>query len=104
MSLAGAPDEPLRLPEGPLHISTRPLTAGGIAADGRIVIRVTRADSWFWYPAILNPSTGTFTVPRFELDQDITHAQWDAQGRLVAIAHRTQASLWRFRPVSSQVP
>ncbi len=104
VSLAGAPDEPLRLPKGPLHVSTRPLTAGGIAADGRIVIRVARADSWFWYPAILDPSTGTFRVPPFELDQDITHAQWDAQGRLVAIARRAQASLWRFRPVSSPLP
>lgn len=104
VSLTGAADEPLRLPEGPLRVSATPLTGGGIAADGRIAIRVTRADSWFWYPAILNPSAGTLTVPPFELDRDITQAQWDAQGRLVAIAHRTQASLWRFRPAAPVVP
>ena len=80
-----------------LRLSPWPLAPNAVAPDGRLAVRVTSPDSWFWPAAILDPRTGRTEVLPQAAVADMLMPGWDAQGRLVTIATFTRSTLWRFR-------
>jgi hypothetical protein len=71
-------------------------TFGAIAPDGRVALRLTPRDSWFWPIAILDPNSGKFTPAWPDVLADQFTGGWTQDGRLMGAAFSTNSSLWRF--------
>ncbi|MBL8115002.1 MAG: PD40 domain-containing protein, partial [Acidobacteria bacterium] len=85
-----------------VRISSEPLSPGAFLPDGRLVVTVTSADSWFVGPAILNPETGEVLPIAVRFDGDVTATTWSGDA-LLAMGVGIRSELWRFRlPVSSE--
>lgn len=95
--ISGGSEQAVPLP-GDLSLSTTPLGGNAIGQDGRIAVRVTPIDSWFWPAAILDPATGRVVRVPGGNEADMLSPGWAKDGRLVTLALRVQGSLWRFRP------
>jgi dipeptidyl aminopeptidase/acylaminoacyl peptidase len=94
--LAGGKEE--NIPLAGLRLSPWPLAPNAAAPDGRLAVRVTLPDSWFWPAAIFDPRTGRTDLLPEAAAADMLMPGWDAQGRLVTIATFTRSTLWQFRP------
>jgi hypothetical protein len=85
-----------RIPNsGRYPLSGGPLGPAAIGPDGRIAVRVSPLDSWFWPAAILDPRTGEMELAT-EVEADMISPGWDDQGRFVTSALFFRSSLWRF--------
>jgi len=73
------------------------LAPNAVAKDGRIVIQMESKDSWYLQAAVLDPRTGLVERVLPSHNADLQSMGWDKDGRLVAGAAFTNASLWRFR-------
>jgi serine/threonine protein kinase len=97
MPISGGSEQLVPLPSD-LRLSPTPLGGNAIGRDGRITVRVTPIDTWFWPAAIFDPATGRVVrVPGGD-QADMAAPGWANDGRLVTVAARVQGSLWRFRP------
>jgi hypothetical protein len=100
-TLLGEREEDVPLPSD-LRLSPLPIAPNAIGPDGRIAVRVTLENSWFWPAAILDPRRGTVDLLPEALTTDMLAPGWDHEGRIVTIATFTRSALWRFRPVASR--
>ena len=97
--ISGGSGQVVPLP-GDLRLSSTSdaLSGNAIGQDGRIAVRVTPIDTWFWPAVIFDPATGRVQrIPGGD-QADMLLAGWAKDGRLVTVAQRFQGSLWRFRP------
>ena len=95
--ISGGSEQIVPLPSD-LRLSPTALSGNAIGTDGRIAVRVAPIDSWFWPAAIFDPATGRVErIPGGD-QADMPSPGWANDGRLVTVASRAQASLWRFRP------
>jgi len=98
MPISGGSEQVVPLPSDLRLSSSDALSGNAIGRDGRIAVRVTPIDTWFWPAAIFDPATGRVVrVPGGD-QADMLLAGWAKDGRLVTVAQRFQGSLWRFRP------
>ena len=100
-TLLGEREEDVPIPRD-LRLAPLPIAPNAVDRDGRIALRVTLKNSWFWPAAILDPKTGTFNLLAEASTTDMLAPGWDHEGRVVSIAAFTRAALWRFRPVGSR--
>ncbi|MGH8638366.1 MAG: protein kinase domain-containing protein, partial [Burkholderiales bacterium] len=100
-TLAGEQEEDVPIPAY-LRLSPLPIAPNAVGRDGRIALRVTIQNSWFWPAAILDPRTGTFDLLPEASTTDMLAPGWDHEGRVVTVATFTRGALWRFRPVASR--
>jgi hypothetical protein len=99
MSWPAATESPIRINGDSLRVMQDLLAANAIARDGRILVRVCMASSWYCPTSILNPETGVLTMIGSTPEEDMVAGGWAPDGRVVVKANKTFASLWRFRPV-----
>ncbi len=97
MPISGGSEQAVPLPDD-LRLSTTPLGGNAIGQDGRIAVRVTPIDTWFWPAAIFDPATGRVQRVPGGNQADMLSPGWATDGRLVTLALSAQGSLWRFRP------
>jgi eukaryotic-like serine/threonine-protein kinase len=83
---------------GPVRVRSAPLSPNAIARDGRITLRVGVSTSWYDPAGILDPRTGAISMIG-AANEDMLTAGWSTDGRVVARANATFASLWRFTPL-----
>jgi hypothetical protein len=87
---------------GDVRLTPWPIAPNAVARDGRIALRVSRKDSWFWPAAILDPRTGSIEFLPEASTTDMLTPGWDDQDRVLAIAKFTRGTLWRFQPLTSR--
>ncbi|PYV16293.1 MAG: hypothetical protein DMG07_08125 [Acidobacteria bacterium] len=75
-----------------------PLAPNAVGRDGRILLPVASADSWFWHLAVLEPETGRLQRIPVRYQTDFHYAAWGAEGEVIALGVGMRSSLWRFRP------
>jgi eukaryotic-like serine/threonine-protein kinase len=92
-------DVPIR---GDVRLTPWPIAPNAVARDGRIALRVTRNDTWFWPAGILDPQTGNVDVLPGASTTDMLTPGWDSEDRLVTVAKSTRGTLWRFQPVGQR--
>ncbi len=95
MPVSGGSEQAVPLPSG-LRLAPNALSGHAIGRDGRLAVRVTPIDSWFWPAVIFDPATGRVQrVPGGDR-VDMLSAGWANDGRLVTLALSVRGSLWRF--------
>jgi hypothetical protein len=76
------------------------LAPGALAATavrrGRLALVVSSPDSWYWYIATLDLASGRLEKTTVNYATDFHFATWAPDGRLLASAVGTQATLWKF--------
>jgi eukaryotic-like serine/threonine-protein kinase len=73
----------------------RPLTPESVR-DGKLVLGMSTADSWFWHAATLDLKTGATTKLAAVNPSDIHYATWRADGVPVGLGYGIHTSLWKF--------
>jgi len=76
-----------------------PISPNAIGKDGRVLLTVTAADSWFYAAAILDPRRGKVDRIPLNFTGDLTGTVWQSDGRILSAGWPQKATLWRFRPV-----
>ena len=96
--VSGGPEQPIlfqsRLRQAPALIGPN-----AIGKDGRVLLTVTAADSWFYAAAILDPRRGKVDRIPLNFTGDLTGTVWQSDGRILSAGWPQKATLWRFRPV-----
>jgi hypothetical protein len=82
----------------PLRLAASPIGGAAVAADGRIAVTVTSADSWFRSAAILDPITAKLERVPVIFEGDLFNPAWGRDGSLLATGISIRSSLWRFQP------
>jgi hypothetical protein len=80
-----------------VRLTPWPIAPNAVARDGRIAIRVTTRNTWFWPAAILEPETGKVEFLPNATITDMLTPGWDAQDRVVTVSLETRGTLWRFQ-------
>jgi len=88
--------------QGDVRLTPWPIAPNAVARDGRIAVRVTPRNTWFWSAAVLDPRTGKVDFLPGAATTDMLTPGWDHQDRLVTVAKFTRGTLWRFQPVASR--
>jgi hypothetical protein len=97
--IPAAGGEPRPIPfGGDLRLTSTAPGATAIAGDGRILVQVASADSWFWHAAVLDAVSGRTTAIPVNYEGDLFFPGWDRQGRVLALGIGIKGSIWRFRP------
>jgi hypothetical protein len=73
------------------------LSANAVHPDGRILVYIQSADSWWDQVGILEPKTGKVKKLDIPYSGDIDQAGWTRDGRIMAQGFPMRSSLWRFR-------
>jgi hypothetical protein len=96
VSLGSGDEQPIQIVG---HARVAPVWGLGpsaIAADGRMAVRVSSPESWFWPIGILDPRSGQIDfIP--DRDADMLAPAWTADGDIVTTAMGFRSSIWRFR-------
>jgi len=79
------------------RLTANALAPNAVGRDGRILLEVTSADSWFFSVGVLDPRTGRLDKVPVNYDGDIFMPGWTADGRIAAMGMAMRANLWRFR-------
>lgn len=89
--------EPTDIPvtEGKLRLAPYPLGAQAIHKDGRVLVPVTSADSWFWRVGVLQKDATLTPIP-VTYEGEIFPAGWDKQDKVLAIGYPLRSELWRL--------
>ena len=95
MPISGGSEQVVPLPSD-LRLAPVALSGHAIGRDGRIAMRVTPTDTWFWPAAIFDPATGRVERIPGSDQADMLSSGWANDGRLVTLAQGVRGSLWRF--------
>ena len=99
VSTVGGPVEEIPVPR---EWSLAPVSIGqsAVAKDGRILIPVSPADSWFYRLALLNPQGGQGAVIPVSYSGDTIAGGWTSDGRIVAAGLPLKGQIWHFSRVA----
>ena len=96
--VAGGAEQPVLLPQG---TALGPeFGSNSVGPDGRIALRLTPKDNWFWPAAIFDPRSFRLTMIPGGDAADLQSPGWDSEGRLVMSSWLMRSSLWRFSPIA----
>jgi hypothetical protein len=93
---AGGKPEELLLESG-RWIAPVPTGARALTRDGKMLVSVSPADSWFYRVGVLNVATGRFTPVKVTYTGDTLSGNWTADGRVVSVGLPLKSHMWRFR-------
>jgi hypothetical protein len=102
VALQGGQEIPIPFLSDDLRLNRQALTDGCVAADGRIVVGVASVHSWYFGPAILDPTTGKVEKIPLEYEGDVGLARWGTDGQMFANGLPVKTELWRFRRVEER--
>ncbi|MBZ5538575.1 MAG: serine/threonine-protein kinase [Acidobacteriia bacterium] len=94
--LSGGPDTPIPY-KSEMRLALFPLAGDAVRKDGRILVQVTTKDSWFWKPAVLDPSTGKLEMVPLNYEGDALMPAWTSDDRILSIGIPLRSTIWRFR-------
>ena len=83
---------PLR---GELRLIQRALMPGSVR-QGKLVLGVASADSWFWHAATIDLETGAVTKLTTVNPSDFHFATWRSDGVPIGFGFGLNTSLWHF--------
>jgi hypothetical protein len=95
--VSGGAQEPIPF-QSPLRQTFATLSPNAIGKDGRMLLTITSADSWFYGPALLDPRSGKVDRIPLKYSGDVLGPEWLDDGRILAVGRPTKVTLWRFRP------
>jgi eukaryotic-like serine/threonine-protein kinase len=97
ISLAGGNSKEIHVDGGQ---SIAPVSAGSraLSRDGRMLVNVSPADSWFYRVAVLDIATGNITSIPVTYSGDTLTANWTADGQVLSVGLPLRSQIWRFRP------
>jgi len=93
---AGGKPEELHL-EGGRWIAPVPTGARALTRDGKMLVSVSPADSWFYRVGVLDVATGRFTPVKVTYTGDTLSGNWTADGRVISVGLPLKSHVWRFR-------
>lgn len=98
VSTAGGPVEEIPVPR---EWSLAPVSIGqsAVAKDGRILIPVSPADSWFYRLAQVDAHGGQGSVIPVSYSGDTIAGGWTSDGRIVAAGLPLKGQIWHFSRV-----
>jgi len=94
--LSGGPETPIPF-KSDLRLALFPLAGDAVRKDGQILVQVTGKESWFWKPAVLDPSTGKLKMIPLNYDGDALMPAWTSDGHILSIGIPLRSTIWRFR-------
>jgi hypothetical protein len=83
---------------GGFNAAPQPISGRIVGPDGRMVITVWSRDSWFWFPAVLDPAGGFVRRVPVPFEDDLFPSNWANDGSILGIGRRLKTAIWRFRP------
>ena len=98
--VSGGAEQPIPI-QSALRLTSVGLSPNAVGNDGRVLVSVAAADSWFYRAAILNPQSGMLDRIPLNFDGDVLAPGWAGDGRIVSSGLPTKATLWRFHPAAS---
>ncbi len=75
------------------YLGTRP-----ISRDGRLLIGLASADSWFYHPGMIDLATGKATRIPTDFQGDYFRLSWTDDGQTMGVALPMRSSIWKFTP------
>jgi hypothetical protein len=91
----GAPNEIVL--QGDLR-PTQFLGPHGVSRDGRLLIPLASASSWYYLPGVIEVATGRASLVPTDVPGDYRSLTWTADGQIMAIAAPFRSTLWKFSP------
>jgi hypothetical protein len=79
---------------------TQYVGARAISRDGRMLVGLSSADSWFWRPGILDLATGRSTLIPTDFRGDYYFLTRTAGGQVAGVASPMRSSIWKFTPAA----
>jgi hypothetical protein len=97
VDLASGSAQPIAVKEAAIFPIATPPGPNAVGPDGRILMAIS-PNSWFFPPAIFNPKTGTIQRIPIRYDADMFTPGWTPDGKIIAVGHTMESTIWRFRP------
>jgi hypothetical protein len=94
--LAGGKQEIVPLENGQ-SIAPVPVGARALNKEGKMLIAVSPADSWFFRVVVLDPATGHVRPIPITYAGDTISANWTADGHVLSVGLPLKSHVWRFR-------
>jgi len=89
---------------GPFELTDFPLNSGAITADGQLMVPLASANSWFFWPGLVDLATGTMTRIPVDHVGDYSMLLRAPDGQIISGAFEDRAVLWRFQPETVSRP
>ncbi len=70
----------------------------GVSRDGRLLIPLASAESWYYLPGVIELSTGRASLIPTDSPGDYRSMNWTPDGQIMAIAAPFRSSIWKFSP------
>jgi hypothetical protein len=64
--------------------------------NGRLLLPVGAADSWYWSIGVLDLATGTIEKVKINYQTDFHYATWTPDGKVLGTGFGVGAALWKF--------
>jgi hypothetical protein len=94
LSPGGGSPSPIAI-TGDLRLVNRPLMPGAIR-NGRLLLPVATANSWYWFTGVLDLRTGQLTRVEVDNPTDFHWITWAADGSILGSGMGVQSTLWKF--------
>ena len=90
--------QPIAVREAGIFPTATPPGPNAVGPDGRILMAIGVPDWWFYPPAIFDPKTGNIQRIPIRYDADMFTPGWTPDGKIIAVGHTMESTIWRFRP------
>jgi eukaryotic-like serine/threonine-protein kinase len=99
VSIDSGKAEPVPVEKG--H-SLAPVAIGARAINrqGKMLITISPADSWFYRAAVLDLRTGQVTPIKVSYGGDTLSSNWAADGKVISVGLPLKSHIWRFQPAA----
>jgi predicted Ser/Thr protein kinase len=74
----------------------------GVSRDGRLLMPLASAVSWYYLPGVIDLATGRAELVPTDLTGDYRSMNWTPDGQIMAIAAPFHSSIWKFSPASQK--
>jgi hypothetical protein len=95
VALAGGGDRLLPLPARYRH-TLAPLMPAAVDASGRLLVTLTRPDSFYYQVATIDAAKGSLRPIPLAVEGDVLAPAWLATGDIMAIAESHRQTIWRY--------
>ena len=79
---------------------TQFLGPGAVSRDGRLLMPLASAGSWYYLPGVIDLGSGRAALLPTDLSGDYRSMNWTPDGQIMAIAAPFHSSIWKFSPTA----
>ena len=72
----------------------------GVSRDGKLLMPLASAGSWYYLPGVIDLATGGASLLPTDLLGDYRSMNWGPSGQIMAIAAPFHSSIWKFSPTT----